>query len=94
MNIASLSWRNIWRNRIRSGVILTAIALGLFCGTFISVLLTGWELGAVNDDIASNLSHIEIHDPAFISNGDIYSFFYRSEAEETLKQSGIEMKVA
>jgi len=94
MNISSLSWRNIWRNRVRSGVLLTAIALGLFAGTYLSSLMTGWQLSAVNDDIASNLSHFQIHNPDFLANGDVAATFQKQDVESALQQSGIEANIS
>jgi len=94
MNISSLSWRNIWRNRVRSGVLLTAIALGLFAGTYLSSLMTGWQLSAVNDDIASNLSHFQIHNPDFLANGDVAATFQKQDVVAALQQSGIEANIS
>ena len=36
--LAGIAWKNIWRNKKRSAVILTAIALGL-CGGLIVLFL-------------------------------------------------------
>jgi|GEM_PF-2672312 len=33
-----LSWRNIWRNKIRSAVIMSSVALGMVAGVFIIAL--------------------------------------------------------
>jgi ABC-type lipoprotein release transport system permease subunit len=94
MNISKLSWKNIWRNKVRSGVILGAIAIGLFAGTYLSAFMTGWVLGTVRDDIASNLSHIQIHDSTFLINNDIGAYFPKDDIEKTVRSSGIEAKVS
>ncbi len=70
-----LAWKNIWRNKVRSGVILSAIAIGLSSGTFLSAFLNGWIIGTVNNDIETQISHIQIHDTAFLANYDINAFF-------------------
>jgi ABC-type lipoprotein release transport system permease subunit len=74
MNLLQLSWKNLWRNKTRSGVILGAIALGLFAGTYLSAFMGGWVLGSVNEEIDTNLSHIQIRDTAFAENNAINAY--------------------
>ena len=85
--IVKLSWKNIWRNKTRSGVILGAIAIGLFAGTYFSALMEGWMLGSVQADIDTNLSYIQISDTAFAANNDIGKYFLKDSVVETLTQS-------
>ena len=80
--LVKLAWKNIGRNKLRSGVILTAITLGLFCGTFLSAFLNGWMISTVNADINLQLSHIQIHHPSYEDNNDINAWFKREEAEK------------
>ena len=87
--ITKLAWKNIWRNKVRSGVILGAIALGLFAGTYLSSFMSGWMISTVNDDIASHLSHVQIHDTAFTANGDINAFFSGETIAATVARSGL-----
>ena len=92
--IATLAWKNIWRNKVRSGVILSAIAIGLFAGTFTIAFMNGWILETVNDDINRQYSHIQIHDPDFLSNYDINAFFNRDEVEQNIGKETTPMQVA
>ena len=85
MNLINLAWKNIWRNKVRSGVILTAIALGLFSGTFMLSFMQGWIMGTVNDDIKSQYSHIQIHHADFLANNDINAYFDRNAVAEKLE---------
>ena len=82
-----LSWKNIWRNRVRSGVILTAIALGLTAGTFLVSFMTGWMIDAAITEIANHHSHFQIHHNRFMSNGDINAFLDRDAVSEVLSNS-------
>jgi ABC-type lipoprotein release transport system permease subunit len=60
-----LAWKNIWRNKKRSLIILTAIALGLWAGLFsVSISIGVWE-ATINTTIDRNLSHIQIHTKEF-----------------------------
>jgi ABC-type lipoprotein release transport system permease subunit len=87
--ITKLAWKNIWRNKVRSSVILGAIALGLFAGTYLSSFMSGWMLSTVNGDIASNLSHVQIHDTAFTANSDIGAFFSGDTIAAAVERSGL-----
>jgi len=86
LRIVLLAWKNIWRNKVRSMVILSAIAIGLFSGTFMIAFLQGWIFGTVNDDIETQYSHIQIHDTDFLANYDIKAFFYREAVEDKINR--------
>lgn len=60
-----LAWKNIWRNKKRSLIILTAIALGLGCGLFASGAMYGMWDSTINAAINRDLSHIQIHSKKF-----------------------------
>jgi ABC-type lipoprotein release transport system permease subunit len=76
--IINLAWKNIWRNKVRSGVIISAISIGLFAGTFGLASMIGWIYGTINSDIETQLSHIQIHDTEFLANYDINAYFHRN----------------
>src|ERR1700734_3258293 len=63
--IIKIAWRNIWRNRVRSMVIITSIVLGLYAGTFVSALYYGMGEDRVTIAIENKISHIQIHHPKF-----------------------------
>lgn len=69
--IPILSWRNIWRNRTRSLVVITAIALGIWAAMFMSGFATGMVKGYLNDNIANAVSHIQIHHPDYAKDNDV-----------------------
>jgi len=87
LRIASIAWKNIGRNKVRSGVILGAIAIGLFSGTFLLAASEGWVVGAVHDDIAKDSAHVQIHHADFLANEDIQAYFLREEVEAKLKET-------
>lgn len=72
--LLALAWKNIWRNKKRSLIILTAIALGLWAGLFsVSISIGVWE-ATINTTIDRNLSHIQIHTNEFKDEGLISNF--------------------
>lgn len=73
--IWSISWRNIWRSRVRSIVILSAIALGLFAGVYSVAFMYGWINQRVNNIIATETSHIQIHHSEYLKSNDVKNYF-------------------
>lgn len=61
----NLAWRNIWRNKRRSLIIISAIAVGLLCGLFASAVMFGMADSFVNSTIDRDLGHIQIHSQNF-----------------------------
>ncbi|MFP4064319.1 MAG: ABC transporter permease [Bacteroidales bacterium] len=66
-----IAWRNIWRNKKRSLVIMVAIALGLTGGNFISATYMGLMNKTVKENIEKQLSHIQLHHPDFIADRNL-----------------------
>lgn len=63
--ILVLAWRNIWRNKKRSLIIIAAIAAGLLCGLFASAVMFGMGESLINSTIDRNLGHIQVHSKEF-----------------------------
>ncbi len=61
----SLAWRNIWRNKRRSLIIISAISVGLLCGLFASAIMFGMGESLVSSTIDRDLGHIQIHSLQF-----------------------------
>jgi ABC-type lipoprotein release transport system permease subunit len=66
--IWSIAWRNIWRNRLRSGVVILAVALGLFGTLFMIALSNGMVEQKIADSVNNEISHIQIHNPQFMQD--------------------------
>jgi len=94
LRLTLLAWKNIWRNKVRSSIILGAIAIGLFGGTALLSILDGWMMSTIKSDIETNYSHIQIHDTAFLANFDINACFDRESVEQTINSSGLPGNVA
>lgn len=66
--LIKISWRNIWRNRTRSIVIMAAIILGLMGGVFSLGMRLGVETQQFRETVETQISHIQLHHPEFIAN--------------------------
>ena len=61
MMMLMLAWKNIWRNKKRSFIILTATALGLAGGLFSIGVMTGMYESMVDSAINRELGNIQLH---------------------------------
>lgn len=66
--LITLSWRNIWRNKVRSLVVIFAIAIGLTGGIFFVGIMNGMVAQQVSNAINNEISDIQIHLPEFEDN--------------------------
>lgn len=66
--LIKISWRNIWRNRSRTLVIVTALVLGIMGGVFSAGIRLAAEEQQFEDTVGNMISHIQIHHPSFLAN--------------------------
>lgn len=63
--LVKIAWKNIWRNKVRSFVVITAIALGLLAGVFASGFVNGMMMQKVDSVVKMEMSHFQIHQSEF-----------------------------
>lgn len=68
--IVQLAWRNIWRNKMRSIVIMLSVAIGLFAGIAVLALYKGMMKSRVRTVIDAETTHIQIHQKEFKNDYD------------------------
>jgi len=71
MKILAIAWKNIWRNKLRSLIVITAITIGIMSGTFSVAVMLGMVGQRVDDAINIEAGHIQIHNPKFDQNEDV-----------------------
>lgn len=69
--IPVLAWRNIWRNKLRSLVVIVSVMLGIFSGIFLIALTYGMVKDRIDTIIGLEVSHIQIHRPGFQQNTEM-----------------------
>jgi len=72
--LLSLAWRNVWRNRKRSLIILLSIAFGLWGGLFSDAMMLGMMDSVVETAIKRDLSHIQIHKAGFSKDKNLNNY--------------------
>jgi putative ABC transport system permease protein len=65
-----IAWRNIWRNKSRSLVVISSIIIGVWAGIFILAFIWGLYQNNINESVFKQLSHIQIHHPTFLEEND------------------------
>jgi ABC-type lipoprotein release transport system permease subunit len=63
--LLTLSWRNLWRNYRRTGIMLGAIAVGVWAMIFMTALMRGMVDDMLNQGIHNLPGHIQIQHPDF-----------------------------
>ena len=66
----SIAWKNVWRNKLRSLIVILAIAVGLFGGLFYLGFSNGMAQHQINSGIKTFISNIQIHNPKYLINND------------------------
>jgi len=66
----TIAWKNIWRNKVRSSVVIISVMLGLWAGAFILSYVFGMINQRLDDAISSEISHLQIHHPEFKKDND------------------------
>jgi ABC-type lipoprotein release transport system permease subunit len=63
----SFGWRNLWRNKLRTGIQLLAIAGGVFLTTFIANLQKGsWEK-VIDDGVRAGSGHVAVYHSRYLA---------------------------
>ncbi len=84
--IFSIAWKNIWRNKLRSLIIILSISLGLLGGIFYLAFANGMAQQQINSAIKTFISNIQIHHPKFLINNEItYTIDNPVEKLKTIK---------
>jgi ABC-type lipoprotein release transport system permease subunit len=93
MNLTTIkiAWRNIWRNKLRSSVVIIAMALGLFGGLAGTGIMKGMVEDQLNNTLENQVSDIQIHDPKFIENQEVN--FHLNDVDQLLNSINNEPEV-
>jgi ABC-type lipoprotein release transport system permease subunit len=66
--IFKIAFKNVWRNKVRSLIVIAAITLGLSGGLFTVSVITGMVDQKIRSGINNEVSHIQVHHPEFLKN--------------------------
>ncbi|MBD80593.1 MAG: hypothetical protein CL840_16885 [Crocinitomicaceae bacterium] len=84
--LLKIAWRNVWRNKSRSAVVMMAIAIGITAAIFFAAFMTGMVNQQIDRGIKIESSHFQVCHPDFTMNEDLGMHLQGSdEIIETLK---------
>jgi len=84
MQVSQIAWRNIWRNKLRSSIIILAVTIGLFGGLAAAGIMKGMVFDMVKNTIETQVSDIQIHNEEYLLNNEIE--YYIENSEEKLSE--------
>ncbi len=76
--ILKIAWRNIWRNKVRSLVVIFANIIGVISIIFLLAMVYGLTDNYIQNAIQKETSHIQIHDKQFPVEKEIRYFIPQS----------------
>lgn len=86
--IWNISWKNVWRNKSRSMIVVGAVTLGTISGVFVAGMMNGWVDQRVRAAIHTEVSHIKIQNPDYLINEELkYTIPNFTEISEFLNKS-------
>lgn len=69
--IAGIAWKNVWRNKSRSLIVITAVTIGVFAGVFSIAVMNSAVVQRIDSAVNEELSHIQVNNKDFRSGIDI-----------------------
>ena len=69
--IATIAWRNVWRNGRRSVILIAAIGFGIWAGILEMALMNGMAEQQVEAAIRTRTAHVQIHARGFLGHRDV-----------------------
>ncbi|MCL9809011.1 ABC transporter permease [Flavobacterium luminosum] len=81
--LIKIAGRNLWRNKKRSVIIISAVSIGLWAGTFLTAFYNGMIEQRINTAIGKEVSHLQLHHPKFRSDYDIQ--YYLPDSQKMLQ---------
>ncbi len=66
-----MAWRNIWRKRTRSLLVMLSVVIGLWAGIFTMAFVKGMYTEHLKNSINNYLSHYQVHHTDFALDKDV-----------------------
>lgn len=63
--IIKIAWKNIWRNPVRSRVVIASVLLGLWAGIYMIAFSNGLHQQRLADQLSYSIGHIKATNPKF-----------------------------
>jgi ABC-type lipoprotein release transport system permease subunit len=72
--ILKIGWKNIWRKKGRSIIVILSVAFGIWIGMFFGAFQWGTYVQKLDDIVNREIGHVQVHDPSFMDEEYDYNF--------------------
>lgn len=69
--LIKIAWRNIWRNKLRSAIVVLSITFGIWAVIFLLSFSNGMINSFIERSINNELAHMQIHNPKYLDEPEI-----------------------
>ncbi len=69
--LLSIAWKNVWRNKLRSLIVIISITIGLLGGLFYLAFSNGMVQFQIGASIQTEIANIQLHNPKYLINDEI-----------------------
>lgn len=69
--ITGIAWKNVWRNKSRSLIVIAAVTVGVFAGVFSIAVMNSAIVQRIDAAVNEELSHIQVNNKDFRNSVDI-----------------------
>lgn len=87
--LTTIAWRNIWRSRTRSLVVIGAIVLGIWALIFMISFTVGMVQSYVDSAISTSIGHLQVHQDSFREEPKLM-YYFTSKPEELTKLAALD----
>lgn len=87
--LTTIAWRNIWRSRTRSLVVIGAVVLGIWALIFMISFTVGMVQSYVDSAISTSIGHLQVHQDSFREDAKL-GFYFVTKPEEITQLEGLE----
>lgn len=89
--IGRVAWRNIWRSPLRSGLLISSVALGVWAGIFIMAFANGLNQQRTEAALLSGMGHLQLHSEGYRKDPKLGTVLHQQqelEAQKALEELG------
>lgn len=92
MVLTKIAWRSIWRSKLRSAVVIFAIASGLLGGLFSSAWMNGMAQQRVENTFVYEIGHMQMHHADYSENRNVKKSIKNTQKKVSQLRSEEEVK--